>query len=411
MPSRRSHQKSRRGCLACKQAHIKCREDGPPCERCRLRGTTCTYPDPPPSLRQDNTSPPKNGLLPAPGADDESQPAEEPQFPSSTRLLELQLMHRWSTVTYKSVCTPAAGDGPVWRDKLPKWALRHDFLLNGMLSLTAFEAASASVAGQNRDRYVTAAIEYQSVALTQFRQHLQLVQMGPHRHPSNSSFEPVLAFSMMLMVLALASAQFTGGQGMVQNTITHYQLIRGCGTVLGDAGEEYLASNPYVLKLTRFDDLPRLPVDSPSAVVLARLNEANERRLTGSVGEPYEARVQHVKYFEACKKSIGLLEQYFAKCMGDVVDESYQGYILGWLNMAGDEYVSAIKDGDRVALLVLMLWGAVVEQLGHKVWWARRFGRLVVEEIAMQVGKDGDADALTREIIALAIEWVVRART
>ncbi|ETI22348.1 hypothetical protein G647_06422, partial [Cladophialophora carrionii CBS 160.54] len=46
-PPRRSHQKSRRGCLSCKQAHIKCREDGPPCERCRLRGTTCTYPDPP----------------------------------------------------------------------------------------------------------------------------------------------------------------------------------------------------------------------------------------------------------------------------------------------------------------------------------------------------------------------------
>ncbi|ETI22347.1 hypothetical protein G647_06421 [Cladophialophora carrionii CBS 160.54] len=343
--------------------------------------------------------------------DDESQP-EEPQFPSSTRLLELQLMHRWSTITHRSVCTPAAKDDHVWRNKLPQWALSHDFLLNGMLSLTAFEAASAS-AGQNRERYVTAATEYQSVALNKFRQHLQLVQLAPH--PSNSSYEPVLAFSMMLMVLALASAQFTPATpsdahrsaGMVQNTITHYQLIRGCATVLGDGGEQYLASNPYVLKLTRFDDLPRLPVDSPSAVVLARLNEANERRLTRTVGEPYEARVQHVKYFEACKKSIGLLEQYFAKCTGDV-DESYQGYILGWLNMAGDEYVSSIKDGDHVALLVLMLWGAVVEKFGHKVWWARRFGRLLVEEIARQVGK-GDADALTREIIALAIEWVVRA--
>jgi hypothetical protein len=141
--------------------------------------------------------------------------------------------------------------------------------------------------------------------------------------------------------------------------------------------------------------------------MLARLNEVNERRLTSTVGEPYEARVQHVKSFEACKKAIGLLEQCFAKCSG-AVDPSYQAYILGWLNMAGDEYVAAIQDGDHVALLVLMVWGAVVEQLGHRVWWARRFGRLLVEEIARQVGR-GEADALTREIIASAIERVVSA--
>jgi hypothetical protein len=411
-----------------------------------LRGTACTYPGPAPGVQQDistsgngipappklqqDTSLSKNGILashlqqdtslstngnPALAGTDGDSQLEEPLFPSSTRLLELQLMHRWSTVTYKSMCTPAAGDEHVWRNKVPTWALSYDFVLNGLLSLTAFEAASSSSSssassGQNRDHYVNAATEYQTLALSTFRHHLQRVHLD-HHHPSNDSYEPVLTFSMMLMVLAMASAQFNSDSqqstGMVQNTLTHYRLIRGCGTVLGDSGEQYLASNPYVLKLTRFDDLPRVPVDSPSTAMLARLNEVNERRLTSTVGEPYEARVQHVKSFEACKKAIGILEQYFARCHGPV-DPTYQAYILGWLNMAGDEYVVAIQDGDHVALLVLMVWGAVVEQLGHRVWWARRFGRLLVEEIARQVGR-GEVDALTREIIASAIERVVSA--
>ncbi|KAJ9607864.1 hypothetical protein H2200_007943 [Cladophialophora chaetospira] len=338
--------------------------------------------------------------------------SEEPLFPRNARLLELQLMHRWSTVTYKSMVTPAAEDDYVWQHKLPVWSLQYDFVLHGLLALTAFEVASSSSAAEKSEQYVHAASQYQDLALGEFRKHL--AKQGVRHAPDTSSYEPVLAFSLILMGLALASAQFThaserdyaSSTNMVDNTITHYELVRGCEAILGDQGEEYLASNPYVQKLTRFEDLPRLPVDSPSAAVIAKLNEVNERRLTSTVAEAYEARVQHVKYFEACKKAIGLLQEMEAKCVRD--REGYQGYVLGWLNMAGDEYVSAIKDGDQVSLLVLMHWGAIVEKLSEQVWWARRFGGLLVEEIARRVGREGDDD-LVRDVVASAIEMAMSA--
>ncbi|WEW56499.1 transcription factor [Emydomyces testavorans] len=40
---RRSHQKSRSGCVICKRRRIKCDEAKPECKRCQLHGVTCTY--------------------------------------------------------------------------------------------------------------------------------------------------------------------------------------------------------------------------------------------------------------------------------------------------------------------------------------------------------------------------------
>ncbi|KIX94510.1 uncharacterized protein Z520_09896 [Fonsecaea multimorphosa CBS 102226] len=409
MPPRRSHQKSRRGCLACKVAHVKCNEAGPPCGRCELRATTCEYTSPGPGLQQPQDLSSGHGppIQPA-GPSPELQPLEEPLFPNEVRVLELQLMHRWSTVTYKSLYSKVAGDDYIWQTAVPRWSLQHDFLCAGLFALSAFEAASccSSSSGTGRAKYLRAAVEYQTVALNNFRRHLQ------HQETNPESYEIVLCFSLMLMVLALASSQFMSelagdasqgdGDSMVLNTLTHFELLRGCGTVLGANAEQYLAQNSYVQKLTLFENLPRLPFDSETAAAMSKLNTANERRIISTVGESYEHRVQQVAHFEACKKAISLLEECFAKCVGvGQDDDDYQGYILGWLNMAGEEYVNAIKGNDHVALLVLMCWGALVEKLGRRVWWAKDFGRLLVEEIS-EMTLNQTADGLTTDLISSA---------
>ena len=356
--------------MQCKQAHIKCNEEGPPCGRCKLRATPCEYAGPGAASSVEQQGSPSVDGPPHPAVTNGDVQLQGPPFPTNDRrLLELQLMHRWTTVTYKSMCSSIAQDHEVWREKLPVWSLDYDFLLSGLLSLTAFEAASCS-SGSCREQYVTAAVEYQAAALGEFRQHL-----GKGTQVDN--YEPILCFALLLMVLALASSQFTtdtrssdngsnnvtsdATENMVQYTITVYELIRGCVTVLGDTGAQTIASNPYIQRLTRFEDLPRTPFDSATQDALANLHEMNERRLTCTVSEPYEARVRHVAHFEACKKAISLLQECFAKCV--FVDNDYQGYVLGWLNMAGDEYVQAIKLDDSVAMLVLLVLG----RLGREV--------------------------------------------
>ncbi|KAH0844593.1 Fungal Zn binuclear cluster domain containing protein [Fonsecaea pedrosoi] len=414
MPPRRSHQKSRRGCLTCKRAHVKCTQTGPPCGRCKLRGTACEYlyasPDSN-SLAQAQDPP----LLDrgAPVAATEEEPP--PPFPNEAGLLDLQLMHRWSTVTYKSLCSKVAEDDYIWQIAVPRWSLQHDFLRAGLFALAAFDSASccsAASGSPDRAKYLAVAVEYQTHALNSFRRRLQ-----QHQGISDKeTCEVLLCFSLMLMVLALASSQFMvelacGSQGggggddddsMVLNTLTHFELLRGCSTVLGDTAEQYLAQNSYIQKLIPFEMLPRSPLDDDTAVALSQLKTANTRRINSTVDECCQHQVQHAAHSEACKKAITMLEECFAKCVGQGKDLDYQGYVLGWLNMAGEDYVYAIRANDHVALLVLMHWGALVERLGRRVWWARDFGRLLVEEISAKALQRQTADDLTTDLIASA---------
>lgn len=392
MPPRSSHRKSRQGCLTCKQRRVKCDEKGPPCGACRLRSSSCEYAASlVPKLQASPVDPD--------GATTTDRAHDDPIFPSDHRLLELQLMNRWSTVTYKSLCAKVAEDDLVWQTKVPALSLQYDFLLNGVFALAAFEIASSTLE-RNRAPYLNAAFEYQILALGKFRPQLQDINPASH--------EALLCFSLILMVLALASAQFVadsprgGHDTMVQNTITHFELLHGCTRVL-ESEKDYLEKNPYARKLKRFEELPRVALDPRTAAALAKLSEANERRITSSINDPYECRIKQVSYWESCKKAVSLLQEFFAKCV-DSID--YQGYILGWLNMAGDDYIRTIKAGDRIALLILMYWGVLVETLGHQVWWARTFGGRLIEEISNKLLNEGEADTMTTDVILWAQKLV-----
>ncbi|KAL2815219.1 hypothetical protein BDW59DRAFT_16797 [Aspergillus cavernicola] len=54
--ARRTHKKSRKGCLVCKQRRVKCDERKPACLRCENYGASCIYP-PTPKPSQTNSSP------------------------------------------------------------------------------------------------------------------------------------------------------------------------------------------------------------------------------------------------------------------------------------------------------------------------------------------------------------------
>lgn len=395
MPPRRSHAKSRRGCLNCKSRHIKCDEGGPPCERCKLRGTACEYAGP---LSGSKTS----SLAEVPKETTRNVvQLNELRFPSDRRLLELQLMHRWSTLTHKSCCTPGANDDEIWEQLVPTLAVQYDFLLNGLLALAAFDCAR-SAAESAYDQYVTSAVEYHALALGTFRSHLPLI--------NPESYEAALCLSLMLMILALASAQFTTKSAaaagkhpdMVQNAIVHFELLRGC-VPIANINEDYLLSNPYIQNLKLFEDLPRTTIDPGTREAMSQLSDFNDKKIVSTVHESDERRIRQIAHWGACKKALAVLGECFEKC----VDDFSRGYALGWLNIAGEEYIKALNDKDKAALLILMFWGVLMDKLGHQVWWADQFGSLLVGEISgRMVPNNDDDDKETHKMILWAQESI-----
>jgi hypothetical protein len=393
MSTRRSHGKSRRGCVTCKSRHVRCDESGPPCDRCRIRGTPCEYTSsktssqPSSSNRVANTK--HDNREPTPPRD--LATTSEVVFPADSHLLELQLMHRWSALTYKHCCSPGSNDAEVWQFLVPKLALQYDFLLYGIFALSAFEIAQLSNTLDSQ-RYLSAAIEYHGRALGSFQRQLPVIIPKSH--------EAALCMSSMLIPLAFASALSNTAQDskytMVNTVLTHFQLLQGCIPVF-NIDQEYINGNPYMAKVKPYADLPRIPLDSLTEEAFAKLGVINDKRITASLRDTDERRLKQVTYWEACKKALAVLQECQEKCVDDLTG----GFALGWLNMTGEEFVKAIKDEDHISLVILMYWGVLADKLGSQVWWMENFGKRLAEEISNQIlGSEYDLDL--KEIILQA---------
>ena len=373
MPGRTSHRKSRLGCLTCKARRVKCDEQGPPCGNCKARATNCQYPSldrsPQPSTASSNLP----TITLHPGSD-----GSTPIPTTSRQLLELRLMHRWSTVTYETLSASFLEDAPIWQLAIPEAAYDHEFLLHGIFAMSAFDLARSCKADQAR--HISTALEYQDLAFRGFRAQL--------REPTSDSYEALLYFSILLVPLDLASAQFvtTGGEidSKIHHTIVQYELSRGAA-LLVISKPDVISTHPLFRKVVKISDLPRVPLEAGTEVALGKLFELNERRSLSSLGDSCKSQEDRTLYL-GCKKALCWLSECFATCL----QAPYQGYCLQWIVAAGDDYYTAMKKKDLVALLILAYWAILVENLGLDYWWVGSFGKTLIDEISQEITDDAD---------------------
>lgn len=76
-------------------------------------------------------------------------------------------MHRWSTTTYISLCS-VPEDHHYLQIEVPRGALRHEFLLNGVFAITALEIALCDKTVDS-SKYICTSMEYYDKASELFR--------------------------------------------------------------------------------------------------------------------------------------------------------------------------------------------------------------------------------------------------
>ena len=291
--------------------------------------------------------------------------------PVQPSTLEIELMHRWSTVTFKSLVTPAIADEEIWQKSVPKVALKVDFLMNGILALAACEMACSSPA-EGWEKYANAAFEFQDHAFRSYQAHI--------RNLNADNQDGVLYFSLMLLELTMASsrlASLTGEvESKVQRVLQFHDLVRGANFVMVNHSDR-LRVYPEFQKVTPLSTLPEVSLDPSVEAAIANLTALNEDRAAYSLDAPAEMRFRSVMCEGACKKAIFWLKECFARCD----NAKYRMWPLGWISMSGDDYIKAIKHGDQVALLTLMCWAVLIQPLGTDYWWARGFGKSLIDEI------------------------------
>ncbi|KAE8442508.1 hypothetical protein EG329_003289 [Mollisiaceae sp. DMI_Dod_QoI] len=245
--TRRTHTKSRGGCMECKRRKLKCNEAKPVCSGCTKREITCVYPkagsrtpfskEPSqgPALKSNTSLPSINAVNVPTGADPAAGTLSSPSgmlpeetATSSTPIrgigqFDMEDMALWHQFIY----TTAATLSSPWGNELPSLALNCDYLLHGILALGALHLAYLNPVKQEHYNYL--ASHHYDLAIRPFQRAMENVT------PANAN--QLFAFSILILVSNYASNRspecvFPFAVGEAHEGISNWiACLRGCNAI------------------------------------------------------------------------------------------------------------------------------------------------------------------------------------
>ncbi|KAI0601032.1 hypothetical protein F4775DRAFT_477708 [Biscogniauxia sp. FL1348] len=443
MQKRRSHKKSRRGCINCKKWHTKCDELGPPCTNCSLRNAKCEYAwstrDRSLALAQQRRGGAGGS---SEGSSDDGRSVRKsatPEIPESLRVLELELMHQWATSTFQSFAS-IPEDCHYLQNVLPREALGCDYLLNGIFTASALHMATR-VQGKEARMYYNTAMELYDKASISFRAQLSNSNSSVRRRDSHHL---LYMFSAMTAFINITFAQCAfrpgGEQGILGSVAVAFDLLNGC---LSIALADFAALLASPIPLQTFFSLGEAPadlIDPDSRAALDRLAAICERyfagaadadatmaadaTLTDTTATPTDNATTETTTTTSPATILLLLPpsssssstaaasvtpsetptallttepptapaptphpytqalSFLERCFAEDARGVFGGFCCAFPSGCGGGFAAAIRGNpgpDPLALLILMHWAVLLDRLGPEYWWARDLGRRLVE--------------------------------
>ncbi|KAK9372449.1 uncharacterized protein V1513DRAFT_460580 [Lipomyces chichibuensis] len=399
MPSRRSHTKSRLGCLQCKKRRVKCDEKMPRCDSCAKHNIACrytgssvnrlllsrtVYSDNQQSLDTEERSSSESSFFSPNSIYSQShlstggsrlsttspsslEPLDilskmigrNPQYTSDLYMRDLELMHHYSTQTYRT-WSDVPETQEIWRIVVPKEALAHRFLMHGLLALSALHLVQINSDDRSPSQmmYVEIATRHHSLALSSFRPELNNIT----RVNCNALF----AFSSILSVFAFASSQCTGiehGMAPVEEILQAFSLLRGVYEILRTAWD--WIENGQLGFLLR--DEGRTTGDTLPAEARAALEYLDEVNNDNSESEAKETYCSTIRILREVFEDFYTRRQQVRSAMA-------------WPITVPQEYIALLWSRQPMALVILAHYCVILRLLDRR-WWLTGWSEKLVKEI------------------------------
>ncbi|CAG8889860.1 unnamed protein product [Penicillium egyptiacum] len=341
MPSRRSHRKSRDGCIPCKRRRVKCDERRPECTNCANRNTVCKY-----ASKASVTSPRSNTEESSPC----SLPIHPPRTSAQTRSIYIpqdqtcipnkqvesaanpppisglnirdieQLLH-WCSSTYATIAHTTEVE-EVFQFLLPMEGLAYPFVLHGVLALSAPHIART----ENRSdgaSYFSIALEHQNSALALFRPE------GPCS-PFADTYDPI------------------------RDLLQGFDLCRGLREVTGLLWH-WVKEGRISDVLICVDDNKILPLSDKVQEAFSRLGHFNE----------YYGKEVSTHDTSCYASAISSLTELMEISQGK---PRRVELALRWSFNLTDKYVDLLRERDSMSLVILAHYCLLLHHCRHQ-WW------------------------------------------
>lgn len=268
-------------------------------------------------------------------------------------------MHRYATETFRSVTTTDVSLS-VWQKEVPHLALKHDFLMNGILALAALDIANTLEPPASLV-YVDTALQYHNLTFAPFRAAID------HLTPQNC--EAVLAQSILTTVIGIflprAMAPRDELSNMTENIITQFELLQGIKNII-QAGQSWIKISLYTNQ-TFFQKNGLTELEPPTRRALDRLATLNDETLASVDTNEYKINKDVIADLRYCYTLF--------------TNSGDPSNVIAWLAGVDKEFVENVRRRQPLALLILMHWGVLLGELDKAWWWARDSGRALVSEL------------------------------
>ncbi|KAI1072685.1 hypothetical protein LB507_003430 [Fusarium sp. FIESC RH6] len=388
MASRRTHTKSRTGCLNCKRRKVKCDEARPSCFHCKRHGVECSL-SLPSSINEsgETYTPNLPDLTPStPGSLENIQVDSPAHFQDYTHpnpadqiapfpahelwARDCELMHHYCTVTAESLSI-RKDLIYVWSVAIPRLGYQDPFVMHGILAIAA--AHKAYMVPASRKTYLPLADYHQTLGSEGYRRQLQ------NFDPSN--WMPIFGFASVV-VLHMLTLSMRSENGVLENPINNIievaSLVRGIRTTLEPVLGRIVRTEfaPVVFGIWPLnhneeeESYPSLentvlPVDS--WVALKRLRAFQESDIPANGLQHYAAALDKLE------TSVRLLAAAGA--------HTEAGAVQFWLYAIDDSVLLDLAARRSHALLLFAYWLVHWAVLERKFWYLRGWSRQIMNKI------------------------------
>ncbi|CAK43752.1 uncharacterized protein An01g06330 [Aspergillus niger] len=201
---------------------------------------------------------------------------------------DLELMMQWCTTTYRSVSRNTSVEG-IWQGVVPREAMRHPFLMHGILALSALDLGFNCPSGPPKDYYIRTAQAHQSRAVT----GLGKVAGCLDQSNCNAAF----ALSSIMVVFSFALPRTTNKHGDVLNELLNiFRFTRGSVDVQGGI-IDWVADGEFSPLLECDTSQPTMPDTSRLAIMsLTRMNADLASRDPAHDKATYDTTIRYLSY-------------------------------------------------------------------------------------------------------------------
>ncbi|PYI02533.1 putative C6 finger domain protein [Aspergillus sclerotiicarbonarius CBS 121057] len=368
--ARRSHPKSRLGCLSCKRRRIKCDEQKPICSTCHFRSTSCAYPTPQVRDGRKPQSPTSTKPSTKPSTTNTRELGaifcEAPVRPGIS-LADLDLFHHFATSTYRTLANEVGGSS-IWQHHVLKWSMTFPFMLRLVLALSALHLSHESPS--KSQHYQTQADDHFAFGLP------PVVSIVSSLDITNCQRAYISAVMVCFIYLARGPRP---GQYLVfsdKGRSEWWLLVQGIQLILGSY-REHVFTGTLATTRTEGRRVPRLD-KSVGLELWEHKNHIRSLRqlINHSVADP----AHRESYGLALEALVHYFDEVHLERLRQDESPAFVHTIIELMFQLPEDFVILVEKKEPVALVILAHCTIVLEYMSS-VWYMRGWSKHILARI------------------------------